>query len=143
MNIEIFNQNYWVRRAGEPYTVKGYWVYPTEDYVASLHIHPMGGLKLLTLPEGESISQRLEGHGSDKLNVSGELGDDSSADLLWYQGHWWECVSAVEWHDTGLLSHYNYEFALVTSNSSNTVSTENPPEEDPDIYADTKHLPVT
>ncbi len=143
MNIEIFNRNYWVRRFGEQQYYHGYYYCPHDDYVASLHVHPLGAMKILALPEGDMSFQHLEAHGSHKLQVVGELGGDTRGDLLWYQGHWWECISVVEWHDTGLLSHFNYEFAFVTQNAAGDSSLSNPPTEDPDDYAETRHLPVS
>lgn len=42
MNITLFNKKYWVRRFKEPQNIRGYITADHEDFVASLHVHPMG-----------------------------------------------------------------------------------------------------
>ena len=67
MNITLFNKKYWVRRFKEPQNIRGYITADHEDFVASLHIHPMGSDAMLALPEGERKMKHLEGHGTDVL----------------------------------------------------------------------------
>lgn len=47
MNITLFNKKYWVRRFKEPQNIRGYITADHEDFVASLHIHPMGSMRCL------------------------------------------------------------------------------------------------
>lgn len=72
MNITLFNKKYWVRRFKEPQNIRGYITADHEDFVASLHIHPMGSDAMLALPEGERKMKHLEGHGTDLLIPASE-----------------------------------------------------------------------
>ena len=84
MNISIFNKKYWVRRFGEPKNVRGYITSGREDFVVSLHIHPMGSDAMQALPEGERKMKHLEGHGTDVL-VPANQETGVKGDLLLYR----------------------------------------------------------
>ena len=109
MNITLFNKKYWVRRFKEPQNIRGYITADHEDFVASLHIHPMGSDAMLALPEGERKMKHLEGHGTDVLIPASEA-TGIKGDLLYYMGDWYECTAAQPWDHT-VLSHLNYQTA--------------------------------
>lgn len=132
MNITIFNRKYWIRRFGEQRKVKGYYTSDYEDFVASLHVHPMGTDQLQALPEGERSVKHLEGHGSDIL-VAADQDKGIKGDYLFYKGDWYECTSAQEYDHT-LLSHYNYQFVIIPKDSADSGYTLNIPETDPDEW---------
>lgn len=117
MNISIFNKDYWLRRSGAPKNVKGYITSSYEDYVVSLNVHPLSSDQMQALPEGQRKVKRLEAHGDAVLTVADES-THRKGDLLYYQGNWYECVSAQGWDHTELLSHLNYQFVLVPSDAS-------------------------
>lgn len=96
MNITLFNKKYWVRRFKEPQNIRGYITADHEDFVASLHIHPMGSDAMLALPEGERKMKHLEGHGTDVLIPASEA-TGIKGDLLYYMGDWYECTVAQPW----------------------------------------------
>lgn len=129
MNITIFNRKYWVRHFGEPKVVLGYITNGFEDRVVSLNVHPLSTDQIKALPEGERKLKRLEAQGTDVLVVSDEAAG-TKGDLLYYQGNWYECVSAQPWDHT-VLRHTNYQFVLVPKDAARSVDTENPPEEEP------------
>ena len=130
MNIRLFNKNYWIRRFGHQRIVKGYLVSGYEDIAASLHVHPLGTDSIQALPEGLRHTKRLEGHGEIQLNTADET-TNTKGDLLYYHGDWYECISCQLWNHT-LLSHYNYQFVLVSNDSAGTTDLE-PPVGDPII----------
>lgn len=129
MNITIFNKKYWLRRFGEQKNVRGYLTSPQEDMVVSIHVHPLGTDSISALPEGERKLKRLEGHGGIELFTANEQ-TGQKADLLYYHGDWYECLSCQLWDHT-LLSHYNYQFVLVTRNAGRSTDIENEPTTDP------------
>jgi hypothetical protein len=51
-------------------------------------------------------------------------------DLLYYKGDWYECTAAQEYDHT-LLSHINYQFAIVPMSNPKSADTEDPPTADP------------
>lgn len=124
MNIRLFNKPYWLRRAGVQKLVKGYLVSGYEDIAASLHVHPLGTNQILALPEGERKMKRLEGHGEIELHV-GDEAENRKGDLLYYHGDWYECLSC-QLYDHTMLSHYNYQFALVPRDASGAADLKPP-----------------
>lgn len=133
MNISIFNRKYWVRRFGEQKEVKGYLTTQNIDFVASIHVHPLGNDKVMALPEGERNVLRLEGHNSSPPLRAANQELNQKGDLLRYDGAWYECVSAQKYDHT-LLSHYNYQFVIVPNDASKSIDVENPPTEDPETW---------
>ena len=134
MNITLFNKKYWVRRFGEPKNVRGYITSEREDFVVSLHVHPMGSDAMQALPEGERKMKHLEGHGTAVLTPANQE-TGVKGDLLFYRGEWYECTSAQEWDHT-VLSHINYQFCLVPTNSPRSADIEDPPSTSPDSPAE-------
>lgn len=129
MNIAIFNKKYWVRRFGEPKNVRGYLTAGKEDFVVSLHVHPMGADAMLALPEGERKMKHLEGHGTVVLIPASEK-TGVKGDLLYYMGNWYECTAAQQFDHT-MLSHLNYTFCLVPEDGARGADIADPPTEDP------------
>lgn len=132
MNISLFNKKYWMRRFGEQKEVQGYLTYTRTDFVASIHVHPSGSDSTKAQPEGARRIKRLEGHGEIPLLVADET-KGQKADLLYYQGDWYDCVSCQMWDHT-LLSHYNYQFVLVAADSGRAIDTAEPPVTNPNAY---------
>lgn len=132
MNIRLFNKNYWIRRFGKQREVRGYLTSTHSDFVASLHVHPLGADSVSALPEGLRKIRRLEGHGDVVLVVADEA-KNRKGDLLYYNGDWYECVSAQQWNTT-MLSHLNYQFVLVPTDASNSIDLE-PPAGNPNTRA--------
>lgn len=124
MNITLFNKKYLVRRFGEPREVRGYMTNPYQDFLVSMHVHPLGTDAVQALPEGERNIRRLEAHSSEKLMAS-DQDAGIKGDLLYYHGDWYECISAVDWDHT-LLSHLNYQFVIVPKDAAGTIDTEKP-----------------
>ena len=122
MNITLFNKKYWVRRFKEPQNIRGYITADHEDFVASLHIHPMGSDAMIALPEGERKMKHLEGHGTDVLIPASEA-TGIKGDLLYYMGDWYECTAAQPWDHT-VLSHLNYQFCLVPTDPATAGKTQ-------------------
>lgn len=133
MNISIFNRKYWVRRFGAQKAVKGYFTSDHEDFVASLHVHPMGTDQLQALPEGERNVKHLEGHGTDIL-LAADQDKGTKGDYLLYKGDWYECTSAQEYDHT-LLSHYNYQFVIIPKDSAKSKDTLSIPEASPSEWS--------
>jgi hypothetical protein len=124
MNITLFNRDYTVRRFGESHEVNGYITAAYTDLKVSMHVHPLGYNAVQALPEGERKVKRLEAHSAERL-VTAEQGGGTKADLLYYQGDWYECVSEAEYDHT-LLSHYNYQFVILAKDAAGTIDTEPP-----------------
>ena len=125
MNINLFNKKYWLRHFGEQKNVRGYLTSGREDRVVSLNVHPLSSDQQQTLPEGERKVKHLEAHGTAELVVANQT-TGIKGDLLYYHGEWYECVSAQLWDHT-LLSHWNYQFTLVPTDSAGTIDTKDPP----------------
>lgn len=136
MNITLFNKKYWVRRFGEPKNVRGYITSGREDFVVSLHVHPMGSDAMQALPEGERKMKHLEGHGTAVL-IPANQETGVKGDLLLYRGEWYECTAAQEWDHT-VLSHINYQFCLVPTNSPRSSDIQDPPSDSPDSPEETE-----
>lgn len=119
MNITFFNRKYVVRRFSEQQNVNGYLVSGYSDFTASLHVHPLGTDQMQALPEGLRNVDRLEAHGTDVLRAADEE-RNIRGDMLWYNGAWFECVSAVSWDHT-MLSHLNYQFVRVPPDGSGSA----------------------
>ena len=122
MNITIFNKKYWVRRFGKPKNVRGYITSGREDFVASLHVHPMGSDAMQALPEGERKMKHLEGHGTAVL-IPANQETGVKGDLLFYHT---------------VLSHINYQFCLVPTNSPRSADIKDPPTAVPDAPSETE-----
>lgn len=129
VNITLFNKKYWIRRFGEQREVKGYLTSDKTDFVASLNVHPLSTDQQQALPEGERQVKRLEAHGTSELIVANKVAN-TKGDLLYYNGDWYECVSAQLWDHT-VLSHTNYQFVLVPKDGSRSIDIDDPPAEDP------------
>lgn len=127
MNIRLFNKTYWVRRFDEQKVVKGYITSGYSDFQASLHIHPLSTDQQQALPEGERMIKRLEGHGEIKLLVANQ-DLNRKADLLYYHGDWYECVSC-QLYDHTVLWHYNYQFTPVPRDAARSPDIEKTPGE--------------
>ena len=113
MNITIFNKKYWVRRFGEPKNVRGY------------------------ITSGRKM-KHLEGHGTAAL-IPANQETGVKGDLLFYHGEWYECTAAQEWDHT-VLSHINYQFCLVPTNSPRSADIKDPPTTAPDAPSETERL---
>lgn len=112
MNIRLFNRSYILRRFKEPREIRGYAVSDFEDLRVSIHVHPSGGDQVSDRDgAGETIARRLEGHGEVEIKTS-DRENGTKADMLFFGGHWYECVSCEHWFHT-ILTHFNYRFALV------------------------------
>ena len=119
MNIVIFNRTYIVRRFEPQRNVGGYLVSDYSDMKVSIHVHPASSQTVMALPEGERKMNRLQGHGTVELVVADqEL--NQKGDLLWYDGHWYECRGCTKYDHT-LLSHYNYDFSQVAVDSAQGI----------------------
>ena len=133
MNIRLFNRRYPVRRFGPDIEVGGYSAASFEDFEVSVHIHPSGGDTVSDLDgSGETVSRHLEGHGEIPLRIA-DRDAGTRADLLYFGGHWYECISCEHWFHT-LLEHYNYRFTLVPEKSVGATADLAPPsvtEDDP------------
>lgn len=119
MNITLFNKTYWIRRFREQEIVDGYVVATYEDFQTSLNVHPLGTDKQMALPEGERKIKRLEAHGSDKKLFTADESAGQKADMLYYDGRWYECVNSQVWDHT-FLSHVNYQFVIVPLDAAGT-----------------------
>lgn len=123
-NIRVFNKNYVIRRFSEQKNINGYLAASYNDYVVSMNVHPLSSDAMQALPEGERKVKRLEGHSESTLVVADEK-LNRQGDLLYYQGDWYECISAQGWDHT-LLSHCNYQFVLVPTDVGGTPDTAPP-----------------
>jgi hypothetical protein len=112
MNIRIFNRKYTIRSFDEPININGHWISGYRDWSAKIHVHPSGGDNVTdNYGAGENLMRRLEGHGEIALKVS-DRETGQKADMLFFDGHWYECISCEHWFHT-LLNHFNYRFTLV------------------------------
>ena len=116
MNISLFNRKYVVRRFGQQSEIQGFLHSNHKDIECSLHVHPATD-SVRSESEGQRHLVYLQGHGNVPL-VTADESTGRKADLLRYQGRWYECTSSEYWEHT-LLSHYNYKFTLVPIDRSN------------------------
>lgn len=112
MNIRIFNRKYIIRSFDEPVNINGHYASTHYDKWVSIHVHPSGGDNVSDgFGAGENVTRHLEGHGEVLLKVA-DRETGQKADMLFFDGHWYECISCEHWFHT-LLNHYNYRFTLV------------------------------
>lgn len=130
MNISLFNKPYWLRRADEQRLVKGYLTSGFVDVVVNIHVHPLSTDQIQALPEGERKLKRLEGHGNTELLTADEE-KNRKADLLYYHGDWYECLSC-KLHDDTILGHFNYQFVIVPKDAGGSIDLK-APEGDPKL----------
>lgn len=116
MNIRLFNRTYRVRRFDPEIDINGYSYAPFNDISVSIHVHPAGGDNVSDHDgAGETVARHLQGHGEVPLKIA-DRNAGTRADLLYFYGHWYECISCEYWFHT-LMGHYNYRFTLVPENS--------------------------
>lgn len=132
MNIRLFNKPYWLRRFGVQKNINGYLVSDYQDIVLSANMHPMSTDSIQALPEGKRHIKHLEGHGEMLLRVADEK-THTKGDMLFYHGDWYECTSCQLWDHT-MLTHFNYQFALIPWDTSETYDMI-PPEGEPNAKA--------
>lgn len=125
MNIKLFNRDYLIRRFSEQHEVKGYLVSDYRDFYVSLHVHPSGGEQPQANPEGIRKVKRLEAHGSDEKLLAANPATNQKGDFLYFDGDWYECISAQEWDHT-ILSHVNYTFVLIPPDAAGSSDTDQP-----------------
>jgi len=80
--------------------------------------------------------KHLEGHGTAVL-IPANQETGVKGDLLFYHGEWYECTAAQEWDHT-VLSHINYQFCLVPTNSPRSADIKDPPATSPDSPSETE-----
>jgi hypothetical protein len=125
MNIGLFNEDYTVRRFGrEARNIRGKIVYDYTDITVSMHVHPLNYSQVWALPAGERRTNRIAAECSEKLYTS-DQDKGIKADLLWYDGQWYECVSEAVHKDT-ILAHGNYQFVVVPTDAGGTTDTKPP-----------------
>lgn len=126
MNIRLFNRSYTLRRFKEPREVRGYMASDFEDSTVSIHVHPSGGDQVSDRDgAGETVARRLEGHGEVEIKTA-DRETGVKADMLYFDGHWYECVSCEHWFHT-VLNHFNYRFALVPARTEGPIRELAPP----------------
>lgn len=107
----IFRRLYTIRRFGKTEIVDGYQCAGYEDTETSLNVQPLSKDELLALPEGERRTKRLKAY-SDFTFTTADQSSGKRGDWLFYNGHWYECVSSIGWDHT-MLSHCKSEFVEV------------------------------
>jgi hypothetical protein len=86
------------------------------DLSVNLNVQPLSKNELQALPEGERTIKRVKTFGMDAL-VSADEHMQTAADLLFYDGLWYECKTCVHWLHTP-LTHYEAEFVVLSDQSS-------------------------
>lgn len=109
--MTLFRQKYTLRRHKPQKLVNGYGTSLYEDVSVFLDVQPMPADELQVLPEGERSKKRLQTFGSIPLTAS-DVNTGTPGDWLWYEGRWYECVSAVYWNHTP-LTHIQGEFTAL------------------------------
>ena len=112
--INIFKKPYTIRRYGQQTITGGYASAPYTDFRTQLNVQPLSAKEVMALPEGERAAKRLKSFGKVKLAHSEDSGE-TPGDRIFYNGEWFECVSADMWDHT-LLSHWRSEFILLPAN---------------------------
>lgn len=125
MNITLFNKKYWLRRFSPQQELYGYLTSEYNDIVVEMNVHPLSSDQVQALPEGERTVKHLSAESSVPIYAQNPL-NDTKADLLLYNGEWYECTSS-QYFDHTILSHWNSQFVLVPFDSSKTGDLENPP----------------
>lgn len=127
MNIRLFNRSYTLRSFGESREIRGYMASGHTDRTVSIHVHPSGGDQVADRDgAGETVARSLQGHGEVEIKVS-DRDAGTKADMLYFDGHWYECVSCEHWFHT-LLTHYNYRFVLIPEHAEGPKEEFAPPQ---------------
>jgi hypothetical protein len=88
----------------------GYAAAAFTDTLTRLNVQPLTPNDLKALPEGDRTVKRIKSFGPDRLTSADEWGG-VPGDRLFYHGHWYECVSCVQWHHT-ILAHFRSNFVI-------------------------------
>ena len=104
-------KKYVIRKHGPQENINGHMAAPYTDSIVKLDIQPQTPDEYDGDPSGESIARRLLTWGADLLAPANEY-TGVPADLLFYKGIWYECVSGGDW-DFGLLAHSESKFVAL------------------------------
>lgn len=111
MNIRLFNRPCTLRRFEPPEAAGGYLTDGYRDRTVSLHLFPDQSDGLEAPEAGARRRGFLAGRGEIEL-FPADQNTGRRGDLVYWNGAWYECVSAVFWGHT-LLSHWDYRFRRV------------------------------
>lgn len=123
--MKLWRKEYTLRTFGVQKTKKGYA--STKEYtdtVVKLDVQPDTGTQLQVLAEGERRTMRLYTFGDFPIKTADQK-TGIRADMLFYAGRWYECVSSVL-HSNTPLAHYKSAFLSVPESANATDV--NPPE---------------
>ena len=110
MSMGLFKRTCHVRKYIPQTITDGYTNSQWKDIMVKLNVQPFSSYELMALPEGDRTVKRLKSFGSDKLTSADEF-TGAPGDRLFYQDHWYECVSSVCWDHT-ILKHYQSEYVI-------------------------------
>lgn len=112
IDTDIFKNDYTLRRYGEQQLTKGHATSPYTDCIVKLNVQPLSADEMQALPEGERTVKRLKSIGRYPITAADQY-KNTPGDRLFYDGHWYECVSSIRWNHTP-LSHHRSEFVIVS-----------------------------
>lgn len=113
MAFGIFRRKFTIRHFGKDEVIEGYAHTTYTDTKTKLNVQPLSADELLALPEGERRTKRLKAYG-DLTFTTADQSSGRRGDWLLYDGHWYECVSSLNWDHT-MLSHCKSEFVEVAA----------------------------
>ena len=103
----FFAKPQFLRRFKEPEIVEGYYNASYDDITLPANVQTLED-EIITASEGERSVRRLEMF-SDERIMTDDPENRIKADMLWYQGKWYQCRSSVLC-DTTILKHWDSVF---------------------------------
>ncbi len=100
--MNIFKLDYTLRTFSRQSTVNGYAVIASyTDRQVKLDVQPVVNTDLRELPEGGRAGKTIKSYGDFPVQTA-DVKQGYRADLLFYDGEWYECVSSSYYEHTPL-----------------------------------------
>lgn len=122
--MKLWRRQYTLRTFGTQKTRKGYVSMKEHiDNPVMLDVQPDTGTQLQVTAEGARKTMRIFSYGDFPVKTADQR-TGIRADMLFYDGRWYECESSV-YHSNTPLAHYKSTFLLVPE-SANTTDVDEP-----------------
>lgn len=103
--MAFFQSKYKLRRYGKPHLVEGYQTAGYAEMNVFLDVQEEDPDTSIMGEDGVSATFKLKSFGDNEMRVA-DVVSGTKADLLFYNGDWYECTACNHFEHT-ILKHYN------------------------------------
>jgi hypothetical protein len=115
MLLNLFKKHCLFRRFSPQILVNGYAQSGGyNDTSVLMNIQPLNANDLLSLPEGERTVKRIKAVSSTIFQAANQE-NSTPGDILFYNGEWYECKSAIIWQEHTPLEHCSSQWVLIAN----------------------------